>query len=203
MVVTVNPQHVSALTSGVFILWQKRKVELAFSVNRTSQCRNCWRYGHAHQQCPATHPTCPICALHHTRASDRCENPTCPRSGNNKPVPSCCPTSPLHSCNCGNNYTATFKECPARPSPTSPTRPASTVPPGQDPIDIAVDGSPAPTTPPARAGPTQVDLVTPRQPTPAGPPHLGTIQGFGGPLPLEAQSPSAAPSDSRARPSND
>ena len=94
VVVTIDPQHVAALTSGVVILSQKRKVELAFSANRSSQCRNCWRYGHAHQRCPATHPTCPICALHHTRAAHRCQNPTFPRGGNNKPVPACCPTSP-------------------------------------------------------------------------------------------------------------
>jgi len=203
VVVTVDPQHVSALTSRVFILSQKRKVELAISANRTSQCRNCWRYGHAHQRCPATHPTCPICALHHTCASHRCQNPTCPMCGNNKPVPSCGPTSPPHCCNCGNDHTATFKECPARPSPTGPTRPASTVPPGQDPIDMAVDGGPAPSTPPARAGPSEVDLVTPRQPPPAGLPRLGTIQVFAGPPSLEAQSRSPAPSDRQVRPGND
>jgi len=89
VVITVDPQNVSSLTSGVVILSQKRKVELAFSSSRTSQCKNCWRYGHAHQRCPATHPTCSICALQHTRAAHRCQNPTCPRSGNNKPVPSC------------------------------------------------------------------------------------------------------------------
>jgi len=94
VVITVDPHNVSALTSGVVILSQKRKVELAFSSSRTSQCKNCWRYGHAHQRCPATRPTCPICALHHTRAAHRCQNPTCPRTGNNKPVPSCCRTSP-------------------------------------------------------------------------------------------------------------
>ena len=44
VVVTVDPEHVSTLTSGVFILSQKRKVKLAYSANRTSQCRNCWRY---------------------------------------------------------------------------------------------------------------------------------------------------------------
>jgi len=113
VVITVDPHNVSALTSGVVILSQKRKVELAFSSSRTSQCKNCWRYGHAHQRCPATHPTCPICALHHTRAAHRCQNPTCPRSGNNKPVPSCCPTSPPHCCNCGGDHTATFRECAA------------------------------------------------------------------------------------------
>jgi len=203
VVVTVDSPHVSALTSGVFILSQKRKVELAFSANLTSQCRNCWRYGHAYQRCPATHPKCPICALHHIRASHRYQNPTCPRSGNNKPVPSYCPTSPPHCCNCGNDHTATFKECPARPNSVSPSRPSSTIPPGQDHMDMAVDRGPAPSSALVRAGPPEVDLVTPRQPPPAGPPRPGTMQGFGGPLPLEAQSPSPAPSDPRARPGND
>ena len=113
VVVTVDLQHVSALTWGVFIHSQKRKVELAFSTKRTSQCRKCWRYRQAHQLCPTTHPRCPICALHQTRACHRCQNPKSPMSGNNKPVASCCPTSPPHCCNCGNDYTATFKECPA------------------------------------------------------------------------------------------
>jgi len=203
VVVTIDAQPVSALTSGVLILSQKRKVELAFLANRTSQCSKCWRYRHAYQRCPATHPTCPICVLHHTRPSHRCQNPTCPRGGNNKPLPSCCPTSPPYCCNCGNDHSATFKECLARPSPASPTRPTSTVPPGQDPIDMVVDGRPAPSTPPARAGPTEVDLVTSRQLPPAVPPRPGTIEGFGGPLTLEAQSPSPAPSDHRVRPGNE
>jgi len=194
---------VSALTSGVLILSQTRKVELDFSANPRSQCRNCWRYGHTHQRCLATDPTCPICALHHTRVAHRCQNPTCSRGGNNKPVPSCCQTSLPHCCICGNDHTATFKECPARPGLPSPTRPTSSVLPGQDPMNMAVDGGPAPSTPPARAGPTEVDLVTPRQPPLAGPPRPGTIQGYGGPLALEAQCPSPAPSARRACPRND
>jgi len=128
VVITVDPHNVSALTSGVVIRSQKRKVELAFSSSRTCQCRNCWRYGHAHQQCPATHPTWRICALHHTRAAHRCQNPTCPRGGNNKPVPSCCPTSPPHCCNCCTDHTATFRECPAGPLPPVPSRTNSPAP---------------------------------------------------------------------------
>jgi len=92
VVVTVDPQHVAALTSGVIILSQKGKVELAFSASRSSLCRNCCRYGHPTLQCPATHPTCPICALHRTRSAPRCQNPTCPWSQNNKRVISSCPT---------------------------------------------------------------------------------------------------------------
>ena len=192
MVVTFDPEQVAALTSGVVILSQKRKVELAFSASRSSQCRNCWRYGHAHQQCPTTQPRCPICALHHTRAAQRCQNPTCPRRGNNKPVPSCCPTSPPHCCNCSDDHTATFEECLARPQPALPSRPTSSEPQGQDPMDVAFDGDQAPSTPPSMAGPSQMDLVTPRQPPPAGPPLPGSSHGFGGPLPLEEPSPSPA-----------
>jgi len=204
VVVTVHPQHVSTLTMGVVILSQKGKVELAFSATRTSQCRNCWRYGHAHQRCPATHPTCPICALHHTRAAYGCQNPSCPRSGNQTTVPSCCPTSPPHCCNCGNDHTATVKECPARPVPAVPTRPRSPAPARQDAMDLAVNGGATSSTPPRGEGPTEVDLTTPRQPPPVGPAQRpGTIKGFGGPLPLEAPSPSPAPSNRRARPCND
>jgi len=68
---------------------------------------------------------------------------------------------------------------------------------------IAVDGSPAPATPPSRTRPTDVDLVTPRQAAQAGPPRPGTPQGFGSAVLVEAQSPSPAPSDRRARPGNE
>ena len=49
VVVTIDPQHVAALTSDVVILSQKRKVELAFSARHSFQCKNCWRYEHATQ----------------------------------------------------------------------------------------------------------------------------------------------------------
>jgi len=44
VVITVDLQNISALTSAVVILSQKRKVELAFCSSTTSQCKNCWRY---------------------------------------------------------------------------------------------------------------------------------------------------------------
>jgi len=100
----------------------------------------------------------------------------------------------------------TFRECPARPPPTVPSRTNSPVhaPTGQDPMDLAVDGGPAPTTPPSGKGSTEVDLITPRQPPPAGPStRPGTTLGFGGPLPLEEPSPSPAPFTRRVRPGNE
>jgi len=44
VVITVDPHNVQARTSGVVILSQKRKVELAFSSSKTSQCKNCVRW---------------------------------------------------------------------------------------------------------------------------------------------------------------
>jgi len=172
VVSTTDPQHISTLTPGVITLSLRRKVELAFSASRTSQCRNCLRYRYAQQGCSADYPTCPICALHHICVAHRSQNPTCPRGGNNKPVPTCCPTSPRHCYNSGNDHTAKFNECPARPVPAITTRSATPVQPGQDPMDIAVDCGPAPSTPPTTMGPPEVDLVTPRQPPLAVPPVL-------------------------------
>jgi len=125
----------------------------------------------------------PISALHHTRAAHTCQNSNCARRGNNKPLSSSFPTSLPHCCTCGNDHTATSKECPARPDPARSTTPTSPVLPGQDTMDMAVDGGTAPSTRQARAGATEVDLVTPRQPPPAGPPRPGTVPGFGGPVP--------------------
>ena len=71
-------------------------------------------------------------------------------------------------------------------------------------MDLAVDGNPAPTTPPTRAGPLEVDLVPLRQLPPAGlSTRPGTTQGFGGPLPLEEPSPSPALFTRRVRPGNE
>jgi len=71
-------------------------------------------------------------------------------------------------------------------------------------MDLAVDGGPTLTTPASGKGSTEVDLVTPRQPPPAGPStRPGTTHSFGGPLPLEEPSPSAAPLGCRVRPGNE
>jgi len=71
-------------------------------------------------------------------------------------------------------------------------------------MDLAVDGCPAPTTPPSGKGSHEVDLVTPRQPPPAGPSTCpGATHSFGGPFRLEAPSPSPAPLAPRVRPGNE
>jgi len=70
-------------------------------------------------------------------------------------------------------------------------------------MEVAVDGDQAPSSPPGAVGPSQMDLVTPRQPPLAGPPCPRSTQGFGGPLPLEEPTLSPAPSARRVCPGNE
>jgi len=70
-------------------------------------------------------------------------------------------------------------------------------------MGVAVDGDQAPSTPPGGAGPSQMDLMTTRQPPPARPPRHSSTQGLGGPLPLEEPSLSPALSARRVRSGND
>jgi len=122
--------------------------------------------------CPSTLPShspnlLHLCASSYSGCSPISESHL--RWGNYQPVPSCCPTSPPHFWNCGNHHTATFKECPARPAPDVPTRHATPVHPGQDQVDMTVHSGRVPSIPPVRARPTEVDLLTPRQPPRLGP----------------------------------
>ena len=121
VVVSVDPDDVGKLISGIFLFSERRKVEKGVQANRYTQCSNCYRYGHASARCTQKHPTYPYCALHHTRSAHRCQNPTCPKGGHEKPVSGCCPTSPPHCPNCGCDHDAFSLECRARPVP--PPRP--------------------------------------------------------------------------------
>src|SRR5207237_1150551 len=125
---------------------------------RSSQCRNCNRFRYSAPACKASLPTCPLCANSHSRRSHRCPNPTCPKLGNLKSVPGCCPASPLRCSNCDGPHTAYDKDCPSRPSPiTNPT----SAPPSGDDIDLAADGAPG-RAPPASPGPPRsLSMVTP------------------------------------------
>ena len=172
LVVSVNPDDVERLLSGIFLFSERRKVERVVQANSYTQCTNSYRFGHASARCTQKHPTCPYCALHHTRSAHRCQNPTCPKGGHEKPLSGCCPTSPTHCRNCGYDHDAYSRGCRARPVP--PPRPEAVSLPstrrpcplqGEDAMDMAADGHQAPSTPKAPAAPSDaVDLTTPHQP---------------------------------------
>ena len=92
--VSVDPDDLQRLLPSFLLFSERLKVEKTVNANRYTQCNNCYRFGHPSQRCKQTHPSCPFCALHHTRSAHRCQNPTCPKGGNSQPILGCCPTSP-------------------------------------------------------------------------------------------------------------
>ena len=149
------------------------------------------------------HPACPLCALHHTLASHRCQNPTYPKDGHTKPVPGCGPISPPQCPNCGSDHDAFSKECQARPIP--PSEPES-LPADDDTLDARSDSEEeleirdasgqAPSTPETTAA-QAVDLTTPR------PPRRSADLTGGLSQPLERSAPTETPPPRRVRPGDD
>jgi len=169
VVVSVNPNDISILTPALFLFSRRLKVEKTTQANRYTQCTNCYRFRHAYALCTQKHPTCPLCALHHTRSAYRCQNPTCPKGGDSKAISGCSPTSPPHCPNCGDDHDAFSRAGRARPVP--PPQPEPPAPSDEElpdassdseqAMDVGDDGRPAPSTP--EAPPTQtIDLSTPR-----------------------------------------
>jgi len=166
---SIKPDDVPILLPAFFLFSKRLKVEKTTEPNRYTHCTNCYRCGHAHARCTQKHPTWPYCALHHTHSAHRCHNPTCPKGGDSRAIPDCCPTSPPHYPNCGEDHDAFSKECRARPIP--PPQPEATPPSdeelsdlsadSEEAMDVGDDGQQAPST--AKAHPTQiVDLSTAR-----------------------------------------
>src|SRR5207253_3780352 len=149
VVVAVAPADVPKFGSSISLFSRSRRIEKAHSSSRTSQCRNCNRFGHSAPTCKAPLPTCPLCANAHSRPAHRCPNPTCPKMGNLKSVPGCCPASPLRCSNCDGLHAAFDKDCPSRPTPI-PAPPSA--PPSGAHLAPADTGAPAPA-PPAPPGP--------------------------------------------------
>jgi len=165
----VNPNNVPVLLPALFLSSKRLKVEKTTQANRYTQCTNCYKFGHASPQCAQKHPTCPHCALHHTRSAHTCQNPTCPKGGDTKAVSGRCPTSPPYCLNCSHDHDAFSRECGARPIPP----PQHEAPPpsdeelsdassdSQEAMDVGDNARPAPTTPEAPS--TQIiELSTPR-----------------------------------------
>ena len=117
VVVSVSPSDVAAFRSSIWLFLRSRQVEQAYFSNRMTQCKFCFGFGHSAQRCKLDHPVCPICSLSHRRSAHRYPNPTCPKQGNTKAVPACCPASPLKYTNCQREYLATDPEGPNRPQP--------------------------------------------------------------------------------------
>jgi hypothetical protein len=82
-------------------------IQQYFQFSPTQQCNKCQRYGHPLQKCPATTPTCGVCAENHSTSAHPCTIPAC------KAGPTC--THPPICCiNCKAPHKATDPNCPQR-----------------------------------------------------------------------------------------
>ena len=156
---------------------------------------------HASQRGKQTHPSCPFCALHHTRSAHRCQNPTCPKGGNSQPILGCCPTSPPQCPNCGYDHDAFSRECRARPTPPPrPEAPASNLDEsgsdGEEDLEMEDDGGKAPSTPKTNTA-QAVNLTTPRPLRHAATSTSEAPQPMGGPAPPDSNT------SRRVRPGNE
>jgi len=171
VVASVNADDLAALLPVLFLFSKWLKVEKTTQVNRYTQCLNSYHFGHTHARCTQKHPTCPYCPLHHTRTPQSCQNPTCPKGGETKPISGCCPSSPPQCPNCGDDHNAFSRECKARPVP--PPQPQVPGPCDEELSDAASDseeamdlgdaGHPTPATSGIPSTQT-IDLSTPRPP---------------------------------------
>jgi len=111
VVVSVYPGDVRTMGSSIRLYCRSPTVERAYSSNRYTQYRNWWGFGHVAPQWESKDPVCPLYSLNHTRAQHRCPNPTCPGSGNFKPVLNCCSSSQARCANCGEASSPLYREC--------------------------------------------------------------------------------------------
>ena len=197
VVVSGDPDDVQKLLPSFFLFSKRLKVEKTVNANRYTQCNNCYRFGHASQRCKQTHPSCPFCALHHTRSAHRCQNPTCPKGGNSRPISGCCPTSPPHCPNCRCDHDAFSREYRARPTPPPrPEVPASnhdeTGSDGEEDLEMEDDGGQVPSTSKTRAA-QAVDITTPRSPRRVAASTGEAFQPMGGPAPPDSNTSQRVP----------
>ncbi|KAH0605299.1 uncharacterized protein H6S33_005281 [Morchella sextelata] len=110
VVVTVSSTDAASIGDSIRLFSKPRRYVPMWSASPTTQCKRCWKFGHALKGCRELFVKCPICTKDHDRRGHRCVIYTCP--GFQTPTPSCCAVSPAKSANCGGNHAADSKSCP-------------------------------------------------------------------------------------------
>jgi hypothetical protein len=98
---------IKALRNRINIAGISAKTERFNSVSPTSQCRNCWGFGHHQDHCKKQ-VACKICGEPHATNQHKCS--TCGSAGS-----SCSHTTPKCA-NCGGDHQADSKNCENRPA---------------------------------------------------------------------------------------
>ena len=117
IIVSVDPQDVQKRFPPFFLYSAPFKVIKTVNTNRYTPYSNCYYFGPTSQLCKQKHPLCPRCELHHTRATNRFQNRTCPKHEHSRLVSRCCPTSGPHCPSSGSSHDAFSRECRVRAIP--------------------------------------------------------------------------------------
>jgi len=224
VVVHVSPDHADRMVNppSVLLYGSNQVVERAYPSSPSTQCHNCWKFGHVKPRCKSP-VICPFCAGNHPKSEHRCSNPSCPKEGNLRPVLNCCVSSSPRCSNCDEVHSASDRDCSARPIPSPSNTPAAdnsravTPPPAassaqeqDDPnvIDTRPDSARPPAAPltPAPAGSSSnapslapaFDLTTPKALRRPQPERDRSTSRTSAPRPEEEPSPSPAPQDPSA-----
>jgi len=126
VMVHVSPDHPNRMVNppSVLLYDSNRVVERAYPSSPSTQCRNCWKFGHVKPRCK--NPiTCPFCAGNHSKSKHQCWNLSCPKEGNLWPVLNCCVASPPRCPNCDEDHSARDRDCSTRPIPPPRSTPAA------------------------------------------------------------------------------
>lgn len=112
IVVVMSEEDASKMGDTIPLFGMTRKCNVMWNASAATQCRICYRLGHATQGCREKTPTCPLCSGPHSKTDHRCPNTSCSAiPSNEKP---CCSVSPLKCTNCEGPHAATTPACPAR-----------------------------------------------------------------------------------------
>jgi len=146
VVVAVDPLDVSRFGESILLFSRARTVAPVYSASKSTQCRQCWRFGSSAPLCKEEGQACRICTLLHYRSAHRCANQSCPKGGFEMSVVGCCNASPPLCINCGGPHASFDGTCPIRREMLSSLRP-----PGDQDIPDAPNAGTSQTTP---QGPT-------------------------------------------------
>jgi len=101
--------------SSIFVFNKRCNIAAYISYGPATRCNKCQLYGHPTQRCPATTPTCAVCARPHLTKDHTCPITTC------KAGPAC--THPPLSCaSCKAPHKSTDPNCPTYTKLTVATR---------------------------------------------------------------------------------
>lgn len=77
VIVVLAPTDAAYMGQSVHLFSMNRKCNIMWSATPSTQCRRCYKHGHATQGCVSKEFVCPICARDHPKHAHNCPHPNC------------------------------------------------------------------------------------------------------------------------------